>query len=320
MFFRNQKANPSPLGVALGDLQAVLAPTTINAHLKGNALIAKHEHYTVTVEVVLPAVKESENGPIKAVVKVITELPGQFRTMFRGRESSMTAAFNALTALGALYKDGETVRIGSRLTIYEAEDAWEGLHLPLLASTTICSAEAILGAIRRTLSKEKPKSGISLWTEEEMAHVESYFSRLCVCSSGGLGFTAEFGLKEGPGSAVLGDKNTALFQLIADQPHPELGGGLLCLLQMPHPILDRDRLEIICSQMNLMEMAAHDLPPHFGAWCPGRAGNNIAYAMFLPNALHETAPGIAVSLGFWAFHRAQWANAILASLGVLARY
>lgn len=315
MFFWNRKPNLSPLGVALGDLLTVLAPTTIKGRIKGNALIADHEYYTVTIEVVPPSVKESENGPIKAVVRVTTELPESAREMFRGRESSMTAALNVFTALGALYKDGESVQIGSRLTIYEVEDAWEGLHLPLLASTTICGAEAILGAVRRTLSEDEPKGGVSLWTEKDMAHMESYFSRLCLCSSGGLGFTAEFGLKDGPGSAMLGDNKTALFQLLANQPHPELGGGLFCLLQLPQQIREKDRLQKICLQLNAMEMAAHDLPPHFGAWCPGRAGTNIAYAMFLPNSLYS-ASGIAVNTGFWAFNRAQWANAMLASLGV----
>ncbi len=248
---------------------------------------------------------------------MITELPAPILGMFRGRESSATAAFNALAALGALYQDGQTVRIGSRLTIYEAEDAWGTLHLPLLAFTTICGSEAILGGLRRTLTSEKPRGGASHWTERDMTHVESYLSKLCVCTTGGRGLTAEFGLADGPGSAIAGDHKTALFQLMADQPHPELGGGLFCLLQMPHQVRDEDRLAKICLQLNQMEMAAHDLPLHFGSWCPGRLGNNPAYVTFLPNALHS-ASGIAVNTGFWAMNRAQWANAMLASLGVRA--
>jgi hypothetical protein len=38
---------------------------------------------------------------------------------------------------------------------------------------------------------------------------------------------------------------------------------------------------------------------------------------FVPNALHP-ASGIAVNAAFWAMTRAQWANAMLASLGVRA--
>jgi hypothetical protein len=315
--FWNRKPNATPLGVPLGDLMAMLEPTTIKATLKGDALIAQHEHYTIRIEVVPPAVRESENGPIRAVVRLITELPAPLLTMFRGRAASAIAGFNAFAALGALYQEGPLVRIGSRLTVYEAEDAWRTLHLPLLAFTIICGSEAILGGLRRTMTNEKPRGGTSQWTERDMAQVESYMSRMCVCTTGGLGLTAEFGLANGAESAIAGDHQTALFQLMADQPHPELGGGLFCLLQMPHRMASEDRLAKVCLQLNEMEMAAHDLPPHFGAWCPGRLGNNPAYVSFLPNALHA-ASGIAVNSAFWARNRAQWANAMLASLGVRA--
>jgi hypothetical protein len=140
---------------------------------------------------------------------------------------------------------------------------------------------------------------------------------MCLCTTGGLGLTAEFGLNEGAVSAAAGDHKTALFQLMADQPHPELGGGLFCLLQMPHQLQDERRLNQVCLQLNNMEMAAHDLPPHFGAWCPGKLGNNPAYISFLPNPLYA-ASGIAVNSAFWAMNRAQWANGMLASLGVRA--
>ena len=83
--------------------------------------------------------------------------------------------------------------------------------------------------------------------------------------SDSVAFDVKFGLNEGAVSAVAGDHKTALFQLMADQPHPELGGGLFCLLQMPHQLQDERRLNQVCLQLNNMEMAAHDLPPHFGA-------------------------------------------------------
>jgi hypothetical protein len=101
----------------------------------------------------------------------------------------------------------------------------------------------------------------------------------------------------------------------AEDPHPELGGGLFTVLQMPHRVEDENRLKTICLQLNKMEMAAHDLTPHFGAWCPGKLGNNIAYVSFYPNALYS-ATGIGINVAFWALNRAQWANAMLASLGV----
>lgn len=205
--------------------------------------------------------------------------------------------------------------MGSRLTIYEQEDAWRTLQLPLLMFATIGATDAILGGLRRAMGDGQGRGGASRWTERDLAQVEGYLSRLSVCTTGGLGLTAEFGLKQGAGSAVVGDHRTALFQLLADQPHPEFGGGLFCLLQMPHQVADSDRLAQVCLQLNRMEMAAHDLPPHFGAWCPGRLGTNPAYVSFLPNAMRNVS-GIAVNPGFWAMNRAQWAGAMLPALGV----
>lgn len=315
--FWNKKDEPSLLGVPLRELMLMLQPTSIKASLKGNTLTARHEHYTIRIEVVPPETRESENGPIRAVVRMITELPKPILTLFQGKEAEATATFNAFAALGSLYADRGNVCIGSRLTIYEAEDAWRTLHLPLLMFTTICGTEAILGALRRIMTNEEQVDETSRWTERDFAQVEGHLSKMCLCTTGGLGLTAEFGLNEGAVSAAVGDHNTALFQLAADQLHPELGGGLMCLLQMPHQLQDKHRLNQVCLQLNNMEMAAHDLPPHFGAWCPGRLGKNPAYISFLPNPLYA-ASGIALNTAFWAMNRAQWANAMLASLGVRA--
>jgi hypothetical protein len=67
-----------------------------------------------------------------------------------------------------------------------------------------------------------------------------------------------------------------------------------------------------------MEMAASDLPPHFGAWCQGNLDNNPAYVSFYPNVVHGIG-GIALNASMWAQPRAEWADAALASLGVRLR-
>ncbi len=313
--FWKKKIDPNPLGVALGDLQLMLQPTSIKATLAENALLAQHEHYTTRVEVLSPTQRESSDGPIRAVVRVTTELPRPMQDMFKQPEA--TVAMNAFAALGSLTAERGRVYIGSRLTIYESEDAWRTLHLPLLMFTTICGVETILGAMRRTFAGEGRRGGASKWSAGDLEQAEEILSEYCACSSGGLGLTAEFGLSENAVSAAAGDTDTALFQLMADQPHPELGGGLFCLLQLPHELPDEERLRQICLQLNNMEMAAQDQPPHFGAWCEGKRGFNPAYVSFFPNDLHS-APGIALNAAFWALNRAQWANSVLASLGVRA--
>jgi len=314
--FWSKKPDPKPLGVHLDDLLLMLKPTSIKASRDGNAIIARHEHFTTRVEVIPPESRESENGPIRAVVRIKTDLPQPLQKIFESAEAM--SAFNSMAALGALTTERGNTYVGSRLTIYDADDdSWRNLHLPLLMFTTISGAEAILGGIRRTLTNEDGRGGASAWTSDDMDLVQQYLSDLCVCTAGGLGFTAEFGLAEGMVTAATGDHKTALFQLLADQPHPELGGGLFCLLQMPHQVGDQNRLRQVCSQLNTMEMQAHDLPPHFGAWCEGRLDNNPAYVSFLPNAM-RMVNGIAVNAAFWAINRAHWANAMLASLGIRA--
>jgi hypothetical protein len=145
--------------------------------------------------------------------------------------------------------------------------------------------------------------------------IRSHLSKVCVCTGGGLAITAEFALKGGELSATAGDRNTALWQMSAEQPHPAIGGGLFCLLQLPYRFSD-DKLDRIINELNKMEMQPHDLPPHFGAWCKGRLQDNPAYVSFLPNALHSVS-GIGVNFSGWAMARAHWAHAMLMSMGVL---
>ena len=82
--FYDKSPDPSPLGVRLGDLMAMLVPTSIKATLKDNVLLARHEHYTIRLEVVPPDDLESENGPIQAVVRMVTNLPTPIQSLFEG--------------------------------------------------------------------------------------------------------------------------------------------------------------------------------------------------------------------------------------------
>ena len=113
---------------------------------------------------------------------------------------------------------------------------------------------------------------------------------------------------------MFGDHRTALWRIFADQPHPALGGGIFCLLELPHWIAEESRIDPILNQLNQMEIAPNDLPPHFGAWCPGNLRNNPAYVAFFPNVMHDIER-IALNTSIWALHHAEWADAALASLG-----
>jgi hypothetical protein len=317
-----KKPDPRPLGVPLGDLERAINQTNLKASRNHNSLIVRNTNLVTRVDVVSPHNRECGDGTIKAVVQIKTEIPEELV----GDEvlPLLTKWINAKATLGALTFEEDHYSIGSRLTIYDQEDAWN-LHFGLLQFTVLGVGQSffrsVLGIIdslrssSTVLTSEKPFREPSAWTANDLSLVESYLSKICVCKTSGLRLTSEFSLASGETTALHGDHHTALWQIFADQPHPQLGGGLRCLLELPHRIADESQIGPILNQLNLMEMAPHDLPPHFGAWHPGNLGNNPAYVSFFQNVIHHVE-GIALNASIWALHRAEWANATLASLGV----
>jgi hypothetical protein len=285
-----------------------------------NALVVRrNEHFSTRIEIAPHQEGDSPIGPIKSVVQIRTDLPDEMARMIVGkRKMDRLAVMNRVASLGALTFDGQRVFVGSRLTIFESENAWN-IHEPLILMSIIGAADAILRGTEAALNGEKIDSDESAWQASDFEQVEEMMSGRCVCSISETGFTAEFGLRPGATTACAGDWNsTALWSIRANEPHPVVGGGLFCLLQLPHRVSDESRLTEVLAQLNRLEMHPHALPPHFGAWCEGKVGGNPAYVSFLPNVLHRLAPGIAANMTVWASARAQWANITLASMGISA--
>jgi hypothetical protein len=308
-----KKPDPRPLGVPLDDLKNAINQTNLKASRDRNSLIVRNANLITRVNVFPPASRECGDATINAVVQIKTELPKEIAASLLGNPR-LAGTINAMATLGALTLEGDRCFVGSRLTLYEQENAWN-VHFGLLLFTVIGAADSFLGSLRTVFSGEQPLKGASSWTEQDLNFVKTHLSKICVCTTGGLGLTAEFSLNDGQVSAACGDHHTALWRILADQPHPALGGGLFCLLELPHRVADESRLDPILNQLNQREMAPDDLPPHFGSWCQGNLGNNPAYVAFFPNVMHAVG-GIALNASIWALHRAEWANATLASLGV----
>jgi len=222
---------------------------------------------------------------------------------------------NRMASLGALTFDGDRVFVGSRLTIFEPYEAWN-IQAPLTLMALISAANSMFRATAKAAEGHKSEVQECAWQKKDFKQIEKILADQCVCTSGKLGFTAEFGLRPEEVSAIAGDNRTALWRIEGDVPHPALGGGLFSMLQLPHRVADTSRLAEVLRQLNRLEMQAQPLPPHFGAWCVGKLGGNPAYVSFLPNSLHDAAPGIAVNMTTWASARAQWANITLASMGI----
>ena len=310
--FKRYNPERQPLGVALDELERLLHCTNLKLSRDGDALVVKHERLVTRITVSAPVVETDEYARTRAVVRIMTDLTRQ--TAAIGNDPRFWAKANLFASLGSVIVDEQQIYVGSRLTICEGESAWP-LHRGMILLATIGAADSLLGALRRSITNEPPRGGTTEWTERELASVETQLSRTCVSTAGGLGLTAEFSLRKNEVAAITGSRDTALWEISGDEFHPEFGGGLFCFLQMPHQVPDEPKLLAVLNRLNEAEMEPNDLPPHFGAWCPGRLGNNPAYVTFLPNALHSH-DGVALDVSMWAARRAQIADAMLTAFGI----
>ena len=175
-----KKNDTAPFGVPLRDLLPLLHPTSIKASLEGTALIARHEHYTMRIEVVPPENRRVRKRPIRAVVRVTSELPSQVMEFFK--EPEATVSMNVFAALGALTFDRGKVYIGSRLTIYEAEDAWAHCICPSCFSRSSAARKLILGQCvghsTRKANEAERRSGPRKISNRSKATCHSYVSAL----------------------------------------------------------------------------------------------------------------------------------------------
>ncbi len=314
MFWNDKKSASNPLGIPLSDLSLGLGRMNIEWSMRGSTLLALHGAYTTRVEVVPAQDGASPSEPIRAVVRVMTELPKAIQSAFRGRETEAFAEFNSMSAFGAMTTERGTSFVGSRLTIFEQEEInWRALHMPLLLFATSAGARAILGAIARVTDGGTQNSGSSAWGSSDFSDVKDILSREYACSSSEHGLTAELGLHTPSEWAAAGRRATALLRMTNDEPHPELGAGLFCTLTLPHTLPSERHAQLACRRLNLLEMEPVASPPHFGAWCPGSDNCSACYVSFFPNDLYAI-PGITSNIAFWSKYRADWAAYVLPTL------
>jgi hypothetical protein len=126
------------------------------------------------------------------------------------RNPDLTTVMNGMATLGALAVDRGRIFVGSRLSIYEDSENLLDLHVRLILCATMEATDSLVGAMRRALGRDGVKKEESKWSEDDMDEVRDYLSPKSFCTTGGLGLTAEFPLKDGAVSAVMGDSQTAL--------------------------------------------------------------------------------------------------------------
>ena len=312
MFFKKKKIDLNPLGVPLGEINEMLKSTSLQSKLVQSGMEVTYGTLNAVVSVEEPPVKETPTKNIQAIVSIKTYLPKQFHKLMSNPEYRMMA--NNMATFAALTQDDSGLFLGSRLTIYEDETGWN-IYFPLLLYSLIATNEIFSNSLRVLLGQEQPIKEASAWTDEDFELTKSYLDNMCLCTTGGLGFTAEFGVEADAVTAIMGHQ-TALWRMLATEPHPALGGGLFCILELPFAF-EKEKLMTVVNTLNKAEMLPHDLPPHFGSWTIGKRKNNPAYVSFLPNVMQREAKNIQVNMSIWANNRVQSACATLLSHGYI---
>jgi len=300
--------------IPLNDIAERLRTADIGISVDGNVLVARQDHCTSRIVIVPPDWRTSAVSRPQAVVRVITPLPHELMAFLD--DARFLSIANRFASLGAVTVSDSGARVESRLSVLAGDESvWESLHLPLLAETLRYAAQGPLATLGRARETDEVGSTISAWTDDDFGQMERCLSLVSPCFADGSGFSAEFNLVDLFGDATDDPGMIACFRADTTKPHPELGAGLSCTLEMQHRAESEHQLHQLCARLNALEMAARDLPPHFGAWTKGRHGTNPAYVSFYPNSMHSI-PRLGVNAAFWALSRARWASDMLPSIGL----
>jgi hypothetical protein len=308
-----QSSAARPLGVRLDEIESRFRTAELEVSRDGDTLVLRHdtpldgETLQTRVAVMPPDPDDVQANAVKAVIRIFTALPARYAERY---DAEMIAFANRFASLGAFTVTEGISFIGSRITVYQSDAEWDW-QLPVAVVAAAASVDAITGGMQRFLSKEQPQAASSAWTDQDLDVVQAELSKTCVCTRNRSGLAAEFNLK-GATPAANAAAGTAYWEVLREPPHSELGGGLLCILQLSHRIGDAPKHHAALNLLNVSEMNSPGLPPHIGAWCEGKGGDNFAYVSFLPNILHDV-PGIAVQASQWARHRAEAVVNLLAA-------
>jgi hypothetical protein len=307
----------SPRGVPLHEVERILRAAHLDVARDGDALLLRQDNplhgepLMTRIAVMPPEIAEAEAAGMTAVIRVFTLLPASYARRY---DSEMVCFANRFAALGAFTVTEGVSFIGSRITIHGDNEEWS-LARPLVAAAAAGSADAVVGGMHRFLNSEQPPAAVSAWTARDFQAAAAALGPDCACTCEAGRMTAQFRLDGAAGghSAAAarsnagnasGGNNVAYWELLAAPPHIELGGGLVCVLQLPQRYAQAQSRYAAVNLLNISEMNSPGLPPHIGAWCEGKAGDNFAYVSFLPNVLHAV-PGLAIEVSRWARRRAE---------------
>ncbi len=151
---------------------------------------------------------------------------------------------------------------------------------------------------------------------ESLAEPDSPLSMVSPLFTGGTeGLTAEFPYSGTvPAGALVGSPEpveTALLQVMTDQPHPELGSGVLMLLRLPVTFPPEAGCAI-ANELNLLESGTDTRTNLLGAWSVSpnsSGGDDVVFVSFVPSLLARG--GVLENLCFYNAARSSWAHSVL---------
>ncbi|HUC14409.1 MAG TPA: hypothetical protein VMS00_08145 [Acidimicrobiales bacterium] len=104
---------------------------------------------------------------------------------------------------------------------------------------------------------------------------------------------------------------TALLEVMTDQPHPEFGSGALMVLRLPVSLAAHTGA-IMANELNLLESTTSTGTNLLGAWCvppDSSEDDDVAFISFVPSMLARG--GVLENLCLYFAARASWAQSVL---------
>jgi hypothetical protein len=112
------------------------------------------------------------------------------------------------------------------------------------------------------------------------------------------------------GEFAWGENQTSMMTSVLDQPHPQLGNGVLTRLNLPLS-LDPEASAWLAGLLNQLEVKSLTRAHLLGAWCGAEAGGSHTgvFVSFMPNAMYK--PGLLTQMLISLASRARWAATVL---------
>lgn len=207
---------------------------------------------------------------------------------------AMLAHLNSWASLGAVLREPETghVVVHTRCPIYATDDAVLGHYGLLLHAAAMAHDDQVIAGICVGMGEEMPENlrqpirgedAEAPWGLADFRAWEKHLHerrRHATASADSL--TAS--LPWSPAADFPGtDRGSGIVLFLhTGTPHPLLGSGLHCRLELPVE-MENDDIVAWVNRLNLLERERLSAGPGFGAWCPVPGHPRIAWLSFLPD-------------------------------------